>query len=116
MVFSTCKNNRTPDLQKTKSVVVNQKREKLKFTSLIISLGTAAIEWFLIMKLLSVQLYSLQSIKIMHFDCASMFIWPLTSAKHGVPAVQMHLSTCLSCTDLRLEFGRKTIADLSATS
>ena len=36
------------------------KQEKLKFTSLTISPGTAAVEWLLIMNLLSVQLYSQQ--------------------------------------------------------
>ena len=58
-VQSTRKNGLTPELQKTKSVVVNRK-EKMKFTSLTISPGTAAVKWLLIMNLFSVQLQSLQ--------------------------------------------------------
>ena len=48
--------------KKKKNVVMNSP-EKLKFTSLIISSGTAAvaIEWFLIMKVLSIQLQCLLS-------------------------------------------------------
>ena len=65
-----CKKNRTADLQKTKSVVVNTK--SWTWSSYdhwsIISPGTAAIEWFLMMKLLLVQLDSLQS--MMHFEHA----------------------------------------------
>ena len=57
----------------------------------MISPRTAAREWFLITALLSVQLYSLQS--IMCFDCAtySCSLQP----KLGVAVVWMHLSTCL---------------------
>ena len=65
------------------------KHERLKFTSLIISPGTVAIEWFLNLKLLSVQFYCLQC--IIRFGRALCLLQP----KHGVPAVLMHMSARL---------------------
>ena len=65
--------------------------EKLKFTSLIIRPGTAAKRWFLIMKLLSVQLFSLRN--TVHFDNALHILGRLLQPKHSVPAVQTRLST-----------------------
>ena len=49
------KNSRTPDLQKTKSEGVNE-TGKVEVQLLAISPGTAAVEWLVIMNLLSVQL------------------------------------------------------------
>ena len=54
--------------KKKKILLLWTKHEKLKFTSLTISPETAAVEWFLIMNLLLLQLWSLQS--IMHCECA----------------------------------------------
>ena len=118
------KTNRAPDLRET---VYGCEPEKFQLTSLTVSPGAAAVGWFLITKLLSVQLYSLQS--TMRFDHA--YTWPLQLSalqpKHGVPTVWMLLSTCcMFCADPRLEYdgsaysrlecGRKTKAGLSAAS
>ena len=71
-MFRWCKNSRTTDLEKTKSVVLNKtvKIDHLKFTSLTISPGTAAVTWLLIINLLLVQLQCLQRKSIMCFDHA----------------------------------------------
>ena len=71
-MFRWCKNSRTTDLEKTKSVVLNKtvKIDHLKFTSLTISPGTAAVTWLLIINLLLVQLQCLQRKSIMCFDRA----------------------------------------------
>ena len=63
------------------------KHAKLKSTSLIISLGTATTEWFLIKKLLSVQFYSCYSLQ------SIMCFYSALQSKHGVPPVWMYLST-----------------------
>ena len=65
------------------------KHEKLKFTSLIISPGSAAIDWSLIMKLFSVQ------------------------PKLCVPDVRMHLSTCSVLHWSEHKCDQKIIAGLS---
>ena len=61
----------------------------------------------MIMKLLSVLLYSLQS--VIPFDYADRALCShgrLLQPKHGVPAVQMlFFNMSVFCTDLRLEFG-----------
>ena len=92
-----------------------QKPDKLKFTSLTISPGTAA---FRIMKLLWVQLYSRQSIVCFDHAQHQYVHGRLRQSKHDIPAVWMHLSVDMSvvCADLRLEFDGKTIAGLSMAS
>ena len=69
------------------------KQDKLRFTSLTISPETAAVEWYLITNLLSVQLLSLQS--IMCFDHA-LYMAAYFSQNIVSPVVQAHLSTPLS--------------------
>ena len=59
------------------------KHEQFKFTSLIISPGAAARDWFLISTLLSVQFYSLQS--MMCFTHALCIHGCLLQLKQGVP-------------------------------
>ena len=78
--------------------------EKVKFTSLVIIPETAAVEWVLIMKLLLVQLCSLQKYDVLwHF---TLYTWPLTSAKTQCPCSPNELfSTSVFSTDPRLEFG-----------
>ena len=78
-----CKNSWTPDLLKTKSVVVN-KTGKVEVHS---HPGTAAIEWFLTMWLLLVQ-------SMRHSDCALHIDSCSLQPKHGIPAVRMRSSTC----------------------
>ena len=103
-----------PDLLKT-NPCLSTKHERVKFTSLIISPETAATEWFPIMKLLSVQLYRLES--IMRFDRALRITRPLPSAKTRCPyCLDALVTTSVFRADLRLEFGGKTIAGLFAAS
>ena len=73
------------------------KQEKLKFTSLTISPGTAAAKWLLIMNLLSVQLYSIQRKSTQCFDSAlymatyfSQNIVPLRSICTGQHVCLLH--------------------------
>ena len=83
---------RTPHLQKQNPLLWT-KHEKLKFTSLTVSPGTAAVEWFLIMNLLSVQLSSLY---IAYCALIMHYMWLLTSAKRWCPCGPDALvNTCL---------------------
>ena len=77
------KNSRAPGLQTTKSMAVN-KTWKRWVGSLIISPGTAAMVWFLTMKLHSVLLYSPQNmvpssrgvlVNMSVLHCAEAWIW-----------------------------------------
>ena len=58
--------------QTCKRKICGCEHEKFKFMSLIVSPGTAVIEWFIIKKLLSLKLYSLQS--MMYFDRALYYM------------------------------------------
>ena len=69
------------------------KHKKDRFSSLIISLGTAAIVWFLIMKSLLVQLYSLHS--MIHCNCALHVHGRILPPKPRDPAVLMRMLTHL---------------------
>ena len=68
MVSWWFQNNRAPDLQKPKSVVMNKTwRVEVRNCP-----WAAAIEWFLKMKLFSVQ-------SMIHSDIYIVYVWPLTS-------------------------------------
>ena len=87
------------------------KHEKLKFSP-----GTAATEWFLIMKLPSVQLYSVQS--MMCFDRPLHIRGCFLQPKQGVPACSLYALVNMSvfCADLKLELGGRIIAGLYSAS
>ena len=86
-----------------------QNRNKLKFTSLTISPGTAAVMWPLIMNLLTVRLWSVRRKSLIHFDRApymatyfSQNIAPLQSGFTGQyvrlssePTLEFPIVACL---------------------
>ena len=76
-----------------------EQNKKFTFILLLISPGTAATEWFLIMKLFLVQLYSLQLQSMTHFDpvlCMHMVAYSSQS--------MLFLQTGCTCQDVCILF------------